>query len=94
MKKLMARICFRRDDAELGIAALHNAGYSILSKVFDDEPNHTFVEAYTDSESAELLLTKTYELVEPFKGSVDDAGPVPPGHVPFEYETQVWKAVE
>jgi hypothetical protein len=87
----MARICFHRGDAELGVAALQKAGYSVLTHVFDHEPDHVFVEAYRDAASDELLLDETSRVVDPFCGYVSDAGRPPAGHVPFEYETQVWR---
>jgi hypothetical protein len=89
--KMIARICFPEDDAELGVVALRKGGYSVLTKVFDDEPEYLFVEAYADAASDELMLDEIGEIVNCFHGSVADAGRVPTGHVPFEYETEVWK---
>jgi len=95
---ITARICFPAEDAELGVAALREQGYSVLTHVFADEPSYVFVEASRDVPD---ITTDVYaistseldavsELVEPFHGSVDDAGPPPVGHVPFEYELSKW----
>jgi hypothetical protein len=89
---VMARICFDQDGAELGVAALREAGYAVLSHVFPDEPDHIFVEASREVDSADdSELFEVSAIVEPFRGFVSDAGRVPPGHKPFEYETAVWR---
>ena len=88
----MTRICFDRNDAELGVAALREAGYTVLTHIFFDEPDHTFVEASREVDTtAESELDAVNVIVEPFDGFVSDAGPVPSGHRPFEYETEVWR---
>jgi hypothetical protein len=94
MSKLMARICFPEGDAELGIEALLEAGYSLASKVFEQEPEHVFVEATAGAEvrDSRAMLDEINELVEPFGGFVADVGPVPTGHVPFEYEAAAWRS--
>jgi hypothetical protein len=85
---MMARVCFDRDGAELGVAALHEAGYAVLTHVFAEEPDHVFVEASREVDTtAESELDAVNAIVEPFDGFVSDAGPVPPGHQPFQYET-------
>ena len=90
--KTMARIGFPVEDAELGITALRNAGYEVLSHVYAEEPDYTFIEAYRDTDdSSDIELTRVSAIVDPLNGWVDDAGPIPPGHIPFEYEGPVWK---
>jgi hypothetical protein len=92
MTMMMARICFDQDGAELGIAALREAGYTVLTHVFEDEPDHVFVEASHETDEAdESELDAVNAVVEPFGGFVSDAGRIPPGHQPFQYETNVWK---
>ncbi len=89
---MMARICFDRNDAELGVAALREAGYAVLTHIFEEEPDHTFVEASREVDTtADSELFAVNEIVEPFDGFVSDAGLVPPGHEPFEYESEVWR---
>jgi len=92
---MMARICFHNSDAELGIAALRNDGFTVLSHVFPEEPDHVFVEASRDEVSDtlsedELACGMLYEVIDITNGAADDAGPIPAGHRPFEYETAVW----
>jgi hypothetical protein len=84
---LMARICFDRDDADSGVAALRETGFTVLTHVFEEEPDHIFVEASREVDTTvESALFAVIEIVEPFGGFVADVGVVPPGHVPFEYE--------
>jgi hypothetical protein len=89
----MARICFSAEGAELGIAALREQGYTVLSHVFPDEPDYIFIEACRDidASNADGELDAVAAIVEPFGGWVDDAGLLPVGHVPFDYETAAWR---
>jgi hypothetical protein len=92
MPMMMSRICFDRNDAELAVAALREAGFAVLAHVFEDEPDHTFVEASREVDTtAECELVAVNAIVEPFDGFISDAGPVPPGHQPFQYETKAWR---
>ena|SRR5215831_6334982 len=97
--KLMARICFCADQAECGIAALRAHGLEVLTHIFPDEPDYVFAEATRDvgNEGDEhqlsgKLLDEVGHIVGR-GGSVDDAGRIPLGHKPFEYEIAVWRGV-
>jgi hypothetical protein len=98
---MMARICFDRKDIQRVTAALRKRGYAVEMHVFDDEPEHAFAEASREvdtakgvREAADGMLNDVIAIVEPFAGFVSDAGPVPLGHKPFEYETKAWEAKE
>jgi hypothetical protein len=89
--RMVARICFQKADAELGVAALRERGYDVLTHVFEDEPDHVFAEAYRDGGSGTAMLRDVADIVDMFNGSVDEAGPVPAGHEPFKYDTPTWQ---
>jgi len=97
--KLMARITFSANEAELGIAALREHGFLVLTQVLPEEPDCVFAEAIRDEASSEgsdvyelssALLNEVAHIIGR-SGSVDDAGPIPAGHIPFEYETAAWR---
>jgi hypothetical protein len=99
MQLMMARICFDADKAELGIVALREQGFTVLTQVLPEEPDYVFAEAVRDQASSEsddvyelscAMLHEVAHIIERF-GSVDDAGPIPAGHIPFEYETAAWR---
>jgi hypothetical protein len=83
---MMARICFPPDVDTQAAIAKRDYGYSVLTHVSDSEPDHLFVEASRAAESADSELLTVAKLVDPFHGFVSDAGPMPHGHVPFEYD--------
>jgi hypothetical protein len=94
--KMMARICLRADNAELSVAALRTRGFEVLTHIFPSEPGHVFAEASRDvGEGDEHQLSGNLldevEHIVGRGGSVDDAGRIPVGHVPFEYETAAWR---
>lgn len=92
---MMARICFDADKAELGIAALRAQGYEVLTHTFPDEPDYVFAEAMRNENGDAFgcdMLDDVDHIIGPF-GSVSDAGVIPAGHVPFEYETAAWRGV-
>jgi hypothetical protein len=98
--KIMARICLHQTDAELGIAALRKRGYAVLTHVFNEEPDHVFVEAARefDHQANEydlscLVLDEASEIVDPLWGNIDDAGPLDPRHIPFRYDLPPWSGV-
>ena len=96
---MMARVLFDVDKAECGVAALRNQGFTVLTQVLSEEPDYVFAEASRDQansegddthELADAMLLEVEDIVAPF-GSVDDAGPIPVGHVPFQYESPAWR---
>jgi hypothetical protein len=72
MRKLMARMCFSAGEkAELGIAALREKGFTILTRVFEDHPDYVFVQAERyvsdtggDYELASKMLHEVCDMVE------------------------------
>jgi hypothetical protein len=93
--QMMARLCFHVDQAHLGIAALGAQGFKVLTHIFPSEPDHIFIEAMRDEDGEDELgfLHEVSHVVERFDGFVSDAGVIPVGHVPFDYETAVWRDV-
>jgi hypothetical protein len=74
---------------ELGVAALREKNFEVLTHIFAAEPEYTFIEAVRDPGAGDehalacQLLDEVHDIIEPFDGSVDDAGPVRADHVPF-----------
>jgi hypothetical protein len=93
--KMLTRGLF--SQASAGVAALRDKGYEVLTHTFDDEPDYTFVEAFRDapvthgdvyaSECAEF--DRVRNIIGPLGGDIDDCGPPPVDHVPFQYVTPI-----
>ena len=93
--KMLARALLFTSNASAAVTALRDKGYEVLTQTFNDEPDYTFIEAYRNVPvtediyaSANAELDRVCDIVEKFGGSVDDCGPPPVDHQPFQYETR------
>ena len=91
--KIMARLHFPAATAICGITTLEQCGFEVRASSFLPEPDYVFVEATRDSsktgDGCELgceMLDEVEDLIRQFGGDVSDAGPIPAGAVPFEWD--------
>jgi hypothetical protein len=97
--KILARGLFSNDDAvKAGVAALRYEGYEVLTHIFPDEADYVFFEASRDApeeHGADFCIYAEFDrvrdIIGPFGGNIDDCGPPPAGHVPFQYEAPAWR---
>ncbi len=100
--KMLTRALFHNSRAPAGIAVLRDSGFEVLTHTFDVEPDYTFIEAYRDVpvthdddddvySSACAELDRVRDIIRVFGGDVDDCGPPPVNHEPFQYETPAWR---
>jgi hypothetical protein len=98
--KVMTRIIFDRNEpCGWGINALQDWGYTVLARESDDEFDYILVEAVHDVSNPDTPvgmewheLVVVQKIVTPYGGLVNDTGPLPAGHIPFNYGTAAWRA--
>lgn len=107
MTRIMGRITLDKVNVRSITAELREAGYEVnimpdeLIEDPDDREKFAFIEAWRDvvvtpqdvSDVSDEMLTELMDIADRHgRGSCDDCGPVPPDHVPHNYDTPWWTA--
>jgi hypothetical protein len=103
----MGRITLNKVNVPGITTELKKAGYDVdvcpdeLIEDPDDREEYAFIEAAKDVDVASQnvrevsceMLTELMDIADRHgRGSCDDCGPVPDGHIPHNYETPAWIA--